>query len=920
SNQNGSLLDGMNFDGSALPPDAMCSLSIATTTADPSRGAFAGGQRSATSCGGGEYAQSTVRGSLLSPALTWSDPASPNRPATVATISGFAGGPLQHGVAHYRFSFSASDRATDATTLLSARSPLLQQLGLVQDTVAVVVGALTALHLPVTAASVPDDIERRSGVAFLNMEWNPGSSTSLLLTATGAVANNAGVGLGASSVPSTAGSATQRSGRVMLRGSTYLHGIVDEVTAVVSASSTDAEPYVATAHGTVLVGTDYAGGTTSLASLGFGGGPVGAYRQSTEWNTRNQLEWSRGGSVHQLTFGQQLIVSANRAVQAADTLGSFVYPSLAALAANAPSAFTRTLGAPANRGHQNAEALWLSDIWRKTSAITFQGGLRLDAEQSGDRPPENTAVDSLFGRRTDRIPAQLFLSPRVGFAWLLKRTSGFINHPGLPRDVRFTDGTDPLGLDRANDGPGVTLSGSIGAYRGTVPDGLLAELRANTGLAGAARTVSCVGAAAPVPDWSTPQGSLFDRCANGEPAATFAATQSAVTVMDRGYRAPVDWRSNVAVTGVVWRGWSLAPSLVLDRAEDVESAIDLNLQRTPSFALASEANRPVYAPVGDVVPATGAIASDGGRILPQYSAVTSVTSDLHRDAVQFNVDIARAGVSAPFRLGLTYSFNWQRSETRGFQGTTAGDPSTVETAAGAQPVHQVVLTTPGVRLWWFAAALRVNVTSGVAYTPVVVGDINGDGVSNDRAFVPAAGVAADTALRSQLARLLAAAPATAQNCLRDQEGRIAEINSCRGPWQAQLDLTLNFAPPQGIGLGDRLHVTTRLFNAGAAMLRLLGASGSVTQGSLPPDGRLLYVTGFDPATSEFRYRVNQAFGQPFDFGVGSHQFPPFAVQIEAEYKLGMVPPNPYLHRLGLETKGDKPLALARIRAAMERGA
>ena len=63
-----------------------------------------------------------------------------------------------------------------------------------------------------------------------------------------------------------------------------------------------------------------------------------------------------------------------------------------------------------------------------------------------------------------------------------------------------------------------------------------------------------------------------------------------------------------------------------------------------------------------------------------------------------------------------------------------------------------------------------------------------------------------------------------------------------------LILRIDFHRLQGVGLGDRLHFTTRLFGAGGAVMRVLGVNSAVAQGSLPPDGRLLYVTGFDATT------------------------------------------------------------------------
>jgi hypothetical protein len=53
--------------------------------------------------------------------------------------------------------------------------------------------------------------------------------------------------------------------------------------------------------------------------------------------------------------------------------------------------------------------------------------------------------------------------------------------------------------------------------------------------------------------------------------------------------------------------------------------------------------------------------------------------------------------------------------------------------------------------------LFARLQSGLPYTPLVAGDVNGDGRGFDRAFVPTAGAGGDSALVAQLAALRGAA-------------------------------------------------------------------------------------------------------------------------------------------------------------------
>ena len=190
----------------------------------------------------------------------------------------------------------------------------------------------------------------------------------------------------------------------------------------------------------------------------------------------------------------------------------------------------------------------------------------------------------------------------------------------------------------------------------------------------------------------------------------------------------------------------------------------------------------------NIVPLTGTIAPNANRINSQFGAVFNQLSDLHSNAVRVDAELDPPFLLKKFRLRIDYVYNHQGNEFRGYNGTTAGDPFAIETAAGAQPVHQFVppIVPNAARLWRFTMAASALSTSspGTAYTPMVVGDINGDGYSNDRAFVTNPAVTADTALASQMKALIAAAPASARSCLQAQFGQVAATNSCRGPWRA----------------------------------------------------------------------------------------------------------------------------------------
>jgi hypothetical protein len=306
-----------------------------------------------------------------------------------------------------------------------------------------------------------------------------------------------------------------------------------------------------------------------------------------------------------------------------------------------------------------------------------------------------------------------------------------------------------------------------------------------------------------------------------------------------------------------------------------------------------------------------------------YGRVTGVVSDLRYHAAQLTLPIAPPRpLFGRIPIYFIYSYNVQRREQRGFGGTTGGNPFAVEWVDGQQPLHQFIVGATNIRLSWFTLAMRFNVLSGVRYTPMVAQDINGDGLVNDRAFVANPATAGGTGLANQISALVAAAPAGARTCLLAQAGTIARANSCQTPWRAQLDLNLAFAPPQSLGIGSRLRVTTTLLNTGGALVRLFGLENTLlgqSAASSNVDQRLLYVTGFDSANQRFQYKVNQLFGEPLDYGTARRRYPPFQLQIGVEYRLGYPPTAQIARNAGVFSKsGDTVGMAAQVRANFTR--
>src|SRR5204862_7749389 len=120
--------------------------------------------------------------------------------------------------------------------------------------------------------------------------------------------------------------------------------------------------------------------------------------------------------------------------------------------------------------------------------------------------------------------------------------------------------------------------------------------------------------------------------------------------------------------------------------------------------------------------------------------------------------------------------------SRGFS-STVNNPLAVEwTRSQFDTRHQITYSLN----YNFFDAVRVNwfgrFASGSTFTPGISGDVNGDGYSNDRAYIFNPATTADAAVASAISSLLATGSGPAKECLSSQLGKLAARNSCQGPW------------------------------------------------------------------------------------------------------------------------------------------
>ena len=291
-------------------------------------------------------------------------------------------------------------------------------------------------------------------------------------------------------------------------------------------------------------------------------------------------------------------------------------------------------------------------------------------------------------------------------------------------------------------------------------------------------------------------------------------------------------------------------------------AIDLNFLGVQRFTLPAESGRPIYVLPTSIDAASGLIASRDARVSPAFNAVSSLRSNLHSQSRQLTIALSPFTIAAPrVRWSLTYAYLNVSQQYRGFSSTVA-NPLEVRTGVGASPTHDLAYSLSynlrnAVTFTWGG-----RLTSGTRFTPTIAGDVNGDGRSNDRAFVFDPATVGDAALATSMRGLLDHGSGAARDCLRRQLGNLASRNSCTGPWTSgntTLRMVLN---PTRIRLPQRTTLSFAMSNPiGAADLLLHGQNRLHGWGQTPfLDQSLLFVRGFDAATSRYKYEVNQRFG------------------------------------------------------------
>ena len=879
STSNLTTLNGMAIPGGSLPRAARVDTRVTGATFDPTRGGFSGANIDTRLSGGSrDFQRRNGYVTFDAPQLQMTDAIG----RSLGLVNGGfraslgADGEAIRRILTYNVALDVGRTVSDPVTLFASDVDALNRAGVAPDSVARLRQVANVLGLPIAGSGAPS-ARRRDAVTWLGrLDDVRDSMRTLTLTTYATDTREGALGFGPLVSPVSGGKQVDRTAGAQLVHGRYFgagNSILTQNRLGLSQVRQTTAPYLDAPGATVLVRSASDAATSDVASLQLGGNPWLA-TNDTRWTLEASNETIRNARGSKHRFKTQAWFRGDGLVQVGqpNALGQYTFNSLADLEANRPSSYTRTLTQPDRRATSWNGALAMAHQWNKSRYFSMLYGARIEANAFGSKPPVNAALNAALGVQSGMAPSRVHVSPRIGFSYTYSRAKD--NGNGTNQNSLGVFYRNMMGYVR----------GGIGEFRDLYRPSTLADAIVGAGLAGSTLTLSCVGTAVPTPDWQVliaTGASLPTACTDG--GGALAERAPSVTLVDPSFDVPRSWRASLN-WGSNFGRWVTKLDALASYDLSQPSTLDANFGGVTRFQLASEDSRPVYVSTAAIDTATGTVSARESRRSGEFGRVALRTSDLRGYGGQLTAtvmpDVFRMRSRIQFFTSASYTLQSLKQQYRGFDGAGFGDPRTTEWGPGLSDARHAVVLQGGIsvsKVGTFTMFSRLQ--SGLPFTPIVQGDVNGDGRANDRAFIPNPATSADVGTANQMRALLAAAPSNVRECLERQVGAVAGRNSCRGAWTQQLNLQYRPRLPITVR-GRRLQSNVIFENPLAGIDQALHGSNNLRGWGTRavPDPVLLVPRGFDAAAQRFRYDVNPRFGDTRAFRTLSRH--PFRVTID----------------------------------------
>jgi hypothetical protein len=868
-------LNGMALGSGSIPRAARAQTRLTTTTYDATRGGFAGANIDVRMERGDREFQHRTGFLTADPVqLQFVDASSrllgSRQGGFRASVA--ADGEMLQEAATYNVAIDVSRSVADGAGMVRDAS-VLRRLGVHPDSLAKLLAVAAPLGIPIAGDGVPQRITRDAVSWLGRFDDTRDSLRTRALTTYAGLTRAGGVGASPLATSSTRGERLEHTYGAQLLLDNYLGAgrrVLNETRFAANTARVRTSPYVARPGATVALLADGLDGA-NMSTVTLGGGSL-LSADDTRWSAEgaNETVWNARGRRHRFKALLWARTDGLRQTAGENALGSLTYASLADVAAERPSSFSRALRPTTGSG----------TVWNTSAAVVHQYaptrhfgllyGVRLDGSGFAGGPPTNQTLDQSLGVRSGAALRQLHLSPRLGFTYTYDRSE----------DNNIGTSVSPVGVYvRRTSG---TVRGGIGDFRALLQPDVLTRSSIFTGLPGEASRLSCVGAAVPRIDWKSfnVSSTIPDRCANG--SGSLADSVPQVSLVDPNYQVPHSWRASLEWTTNV-ASWMLSVEGLASYDLALPGAVDRNFAGAGRLTLPAEDDRSVFVPEHAIDAPSGLVSPVESRRSSEFGRVTSLTSDLRGYGSQLTVtaspDVLKFKSGISLFASTSYTLRGSRRQYRGFDGAAFGDPRAVEWApSGSDARHTAVFTGGLVSARLGVLTMFARLQSGLPFSPLVAGDVNGDGLVGDRAFVPHPSTSADPALEAGLSAVLSDGSPVARRCLTERMGQASIRNACRGPWTQMLNVQWRPTLPKRWGdrLAPSLYFENILAGAdqllhGTAAQRGWGASGEL-------DPVLLVPRGFDAATRRFRYDVNPRFAETRPGGAGALN--PFRIVID----------------------------------------
>ena len=541
---------------------------------------------------------------------------------------------------------------------------------------------------------------------------------------------------------------------------------------------------------------------------------------------------------------------------AQDTYGVYVFPTIAALEARAPTGYA--LGFPNSGSAQDIPAdfhiqvysLYGQDQWAATNKLTVTAGLRADIPKMLDTPLQNDLLTNALatagqpGVRTDVIPkTRILLSPRVGFNY------------------------DATGDSRNQ------IRGSLGIYTGPPPYILLGNAFANTGV-GLVR-LSCTGAATPI--FTVDVSSLPKACAGSPTPLPGQFGTVGVNLTDPDFKYPQYFGVSAGFDRQLPHSFVLTVEGLYRKAINGVLVRDANIKGPRLVAGQPYTDRDGRVLYADTIAANGNVTNTNQRWITSLGGIqfTEGMIQVTNQSKDFNYSLS-GQLSRRFsdRFEATLAYTYTKSEDvqsltsdraisnwrNGRQLSVAHEDLQTATSVFSRPGRFLAYGT--YTLPWKGVSTDITVyyerSSGVPLSYVASGDLNGDLYNgNDLLYIPRDAtdpneIRIGTGVDGAFVQNLAAAQAfnkfiDVQPCLAEQRGHIMKRDSCRSPVQNRLDVSLRQSIPQF--RGHQLALQLDVFNFLNFLNKDWGQLKLPTLSPTFPDQRALIQSGRNAANS-----------------------------------------------------------------------